>query len=90
MDLEKYRLLFVDDATEHLVEMSRALCVLGEGGRPEERAEAIDTLFRMTHSIKGMAASLDYDAASSLAHGLGKKVRVVLAGDQLICNTQPH
>jgi two-component system chemotaxis sensor kinase CheA len=70
VDLEKYRLLFVDEATEHLVEMSRALCVLGEGGRPEERGEAIDTLFRMTHSIKGMAASLDYDAASSLAHGL--------------------
>ena len=70
MNLEKYRRLFVDEATDHLVEMSRALAVLGENRRAGERAEAVDTLFRMTHSIKGMAASLDYDAVSSLAHRL--------------------
>ena len=70
MDLEKYRRLFVDEATDHLVEMSRALAALAEGRRAGERAEAVDTLFRMTHSIKGMAASLDYDAVSLLAHRL--------------------
>ena len=70
MNLEKYRRLFVDEATDHLVEMSRALTVLAEGRRAGERAEAVDTLFRMTHSIKGMAASLDYDSVSLLAHRL--------------------
>ena len=48
--------------------MARALSALSAGDEPA--AEAIDTLFRMAHSIKGMAASLDYDAASSLAHRL--------------------
>ena len=70
MDIEKYRRLFVDEANDHLVEMSQALTTL-EGGAPrQETEEAIDTLFRMAHSIKGMAASLDYDAVSSLAHRL--------------------
>lgn len=70
MDLEKYRRLFVDEANDHLVEMSRALTALEAGGSRRDTDEAIDTLFRMAHSIKGMAASLDYDAVSSLAHRL--------------------
>ena len=48
--------------------MTRALAALSAGDEPV--AEAIDTLFRMAHSIKGMAASLDYGAASTLAHRL--------------------
>jgi len=68
VDLNKYRQLFVDEATDHLAEMVRALSVLeSESGDP---AEAVDTLFRMTHSIKGMAASLDYLSVSTLAHKL--------------------
>src|SRR5258705_7345859 len=48
--------------------MARALTALSAGD--ESASEAVDTLFRMAHSIKGMAASLDYAAASSLAHVL--------------------
>src|SRR5258706_12364821 len=48
--------------------MARALTALSAGD--ESAGEAVDTLFRMAHSIKGMAASLDYAAASSLSHVL--------------------
>ena len=65
MDLEKYRSLFVDEANDHLVEMSRALTALESGASRHDIDEAIDTLFRMAHSIKGMAASLAYDSVSS-------------------------
>jgi two-component system chemotaxis sensor kinase CheA len=68
LNLEKYRTLFVDEASDHLQEMARALTALSAGD--ESAAEAVDTLFRMAHSIKGMAASLDYAAASTLAHAL--------------------
>lgn len=68
MDLAKYRQLFVDEASDHLAEMGRALSALETGD--DESAEAVDTLFRMTHSIKGMAASLDYHSVSALAHKL--------------------
>ena len=68
MDLEKYRRLFVEEANDHMIEMSGALTAL-EGGPSRQAAdEAIDTLFRMAHSIKGMAASLDYDSVSALSH----------------------
>lgn len=78
MNLEKYRTLFVDEASDHLQEMARALSALSAGDEPA--AEAIDTLFRMAHSIKGMAASLDYGAASSLAHRLEDWMEPLRAG----------
>lgn len=70
MNLEKYRVLFADETTDHLAEMVRALVSL-ERAEPAGSAEdAIDTIFRMAHSIKGMAASLDYQATTALAHSL--------------------
>ncbi len=78
MNLEKYRTLFVDEAGDHLQEMGRALAALSAGDEPVE--SAIDTLFRMAHSIKGMAASLDYDAVSSLAHRLEDWMEPLRAG----------
>jgi two-component system chemotaxis sensor kinase CheA len=70
MDLEKYRTLFVDEATEHLAEMSNAVTTLEKRPSPEEASAAVDCLFRMAHSIKGMAGSLEYHAPEALAHKL--------------------
>ena len=70
MNLEKYTRLFVDEAGEHLGEMSRALTTLDSAPSPEATEEAVDTLFRMAHSIKGMAASLEFESIASLAHRL--------------------
>jgi len=78
VNLEKYRTLFVDEASDHLLEMARALSALSAGD--ESPSEAIDTLFRMAHSIKGMAASLDYGSASTLAHALEDWMEPLRAG----------
>ena len=67
MDLAKYRALFLEEASEHLGELSRALLALEKNSAD---AEAIDSAFRMAHSIKGMAASLDYQGPTELAHKL--------------------
>jgi two-component system chemotaxis sensor kinase CheA len=67
VDLAKYRNLFLEEATDHLAEMGRALLELE---KDPGSTEAIDLLFRMAHSIKGMAASLEYGAITELAHGL--------------------
>ncbi len=72
MDLAKYRGIFIEEATEHLAEISRALLELE---KDPERAEEIDLVFRMAHSIKGMAASLEYDAVSELAHALEDRMQ---------------
>jgi two-component system chemotaxis sensor kinase CheA len=67
VDVAKYRTLFLEEATEHLAEIGQALLVLEKDPRD---GEAIDTVFRMMHSMKGMGASLGYDAVSVLAHRL--------------------
>jgi two-component system, chemotaxis family, sensor kinase CheA len=72
--MAKYRTLFLEEAAEHLEEMSRALLELE---RDPARAEAIDLVFRMAHSIKGMAASLGYDPITELAHRLEDRMQAV-------------
>jgi two-component system chemotaxis sensor kinase CheA len=70
VDLEKYRVLFVEEATDHLAEMSSALVALEAGGSASDLEPAVDSLFRLAHSIKGMSASLDYTPIAELAHRL--------------------
>jgi two-component system chemotaxis sensor kinase CheA len=70
VNLEKYRALFVEEATDHLAEMGRQLVTLEKVAGTLDAVEPIDTLFRMAHSVKGMAAALSYDAVSDLAHRL--------------------
>ncbi len=65
LDMAKYQKLFLEEASEHLGEISHALIELE---KDTSGADAIDTLFRMAHSIKSMAASLGYDAIAELAH----------------------
>lgn len=78
MDLARYRALFLEEAHDHLAEMSVALLRLEKD--PAER-EAIDLVFRMAHSVKSMAASLDYDAITTLAHAIEDRMeRVRTAG----------
>ena len=67
MDLAKYRALFLEEATECLAEMSRALLELE---KDPAAAAALDAVFRAAHSIKGMASSLGYDSITELAHRL--------------------
>jgi len=85
VDLAKYRALFLEEATEHLAEMSRSLLALEKDASDRE---AIDTAFRMAHSIKGMAGSLGYDSITELSHALEDRMDVcrregrVPAGEQ--------
>ena len=39
--------------------------------------EAIDLVFRMAHSIKGMAASLDYESVTQVSHGLEDRMQEI-------------
>ena len=72
--MSKYRAVFLEEAGEHLEDMSRALLELER--EPQQR-EAIDLVFRMAHSIKGMAASLGYDALCEVAHRLEDRMQGV-------------
>jgi len=72
--MAKYQKLFLEEATEHLAEISRALLELE---KDTSATESIDTIFRMAHSIKSMAASLGYDSVSELAHLMEDRLGVI-------------
>lgn len=67
MDMSKYKAMFVSESREQLARMDSAASGLREN--PEDR-ELIDHFFRQAHSIKGMAASMDYNEVAELAHAL--------------------
>ena len=74
LDMAKYRKLFLEEAAEHLSEISSALLALE---KDREAVDSIDVIFRMAHSIKSMAASLEYDAVTELAHALEDRMEGV-------------
>jgi two-component system chemotaxis sensor kinase CheA len=86
LDLAKYRTIFVEESTEHLSEISAALLQLE---KDPGCADAIDSIFRMAHSIKGMAASMGYDAVTEVAHHLEDRMEAIrdaeraASGDEL-------
>ncbi|MBI1922204.1 MAG: chemotaxis protein CheA [Geobacter sp.] len=65
MDMAKYRELFVSETGEYLRSMGESIIALEND--PGNR-EQIDALFRHAHSIKGMAASMEYHSIAELAH----------------------
>ena len=80
LDMAKYRAVFVEEATEHLADISRALLELEKDAG---RTDAIDQIFRMAHSIKGMAASLEYPAVTELAHRLEDRMQAIRAAGRV-------
>ena len=67
MDLTKYKSLFVSEANDHLDQMSNEIIELEK--QPENIA-LINEIFRHAHSLKGMAASMEYDVIADVAHAL--------------------
>ena len=62
--MSRYLALFVAEATEHLQALSGDLVALER----ERTPDAVDSLFRHAHSLKGMAASMGLEAIATLAH----------------------
>ncbi len=74
--MAKYRALFLEEAAEHLSEISSALLELE---KEMANSDAINLIFRMAHSIKGMAASLEYDAIAEVSHRLEDRMQNIRA-----------
>ena len=66
MDQARYAELFRIESREHLAEIDAALLVLEQ--TPD--AAHIATLFRGTHTIKGMAGAMGYSSVEQVAHAL--------------------
>ncbi len=67
MDTNQYLSVFIDEAKEHLQIMNQNLIELEEN--PEDRS-ILDGLFRVAHTIKGMAATMGYQDVADYTHKL--------------------
>ena len=65
MDMSPYRDLFVSESRNHLTIFNELIVQLEDN--LSDRA-AIDEMFRHAHSLKGMAATMQFDAVTALAH----------------------
>ncbi|MEO7997224.1 MAG: chemotaxis protein CheA [Gemmatimonadaceae bacterium] len=80
MDLARYAELFRTESREHLAEIDTALLSLEKDGD----AAHIVVLFRSTHTIKGMAASMGYVAVEQLSHALETLLEAMRSGARVL------
>lgn len=65
MDMSKYRGMFISETKEHLQNMNSLIVSLE---KDPSNHEDIEALFRVAHSVKGMAASMGYHDIADLSH----------------------
>lgn len=66
-DLSQYLNVFLEETKEHLQTFTQALIDLEEADA-ERAAEALNEAFRAAHTVKGMAASMDFRNMEQLCH----------------------
>lgn len=67
LDLSDYLDLFLGESREHLERMDQALVRLE---RAPGDSEALATLFRAAHTLKGLSAGMGYGAMAQVAHAM--------------------
>ncbi|GAW67673.1 chemotaxis protein CheA [Geoanaerobacter pelophilus] len=67
MDMSQYKSLFLSESREYLKTIADQVVALEQS--PVERS-AVDALFRGAHSLKGMAASMEYGDVVVVAHSM--------------------
>lgn len=64
-DVSQFKEMFLSEAREYLTAMNSALLFLEKG---PDNMEAINEIFRVSHTLKGMAATMGYDKITQLTH----------------------
>lgn len=75
VDLNDYLGPFIDETEENLQKLSDALLALEAGD-----AGVIDEIFRVAHTLKGMAATMGFNAMAALTHAMEDVFDAVRAG----------
>lgn len=67
IDMEQYRQTFVEEAMEHINAITKALLILEKDSK---NAEALNTVFRAAHTLKGSSGMMGYKDISDLTHAM--------------------
>jgi two-component system chemotaxis sensor kinase CheA len=81
MDLTRYADLFLTESREHLSAVNHLLLELE---RDPTAAEPLSAIFRAVHTVKGMSATMGYDAVAGLTHEMETVLDAVRRGERTI------
>ncbi len=84
MDLTRYADLFPTESREHLSAINHLLLELE---RDPTAAEPLSAIFRAVHTVKGMSATMGYEAVATLTHELETVLDSVRRGERKITPT---
>ncbi len=66
MDMQEYLGLFLDESRENLQALNASILDLERA--PDDPGEALNTIFRVAHSLKGMSATMGFERMAGLTH----------------------
>ena len=67
MDVSQYLEIFIEEAKEHLQNLNEALL---EMEKSEENKDLVNEIFRVAHTLKGMAATMGFKKMTVLTHDM--------------------
>ena len=81
LDPSRYADLFRTESREQLAVINRALLSLESG---IDASEPVDEIFRAVHTVKGMSATMGYQAVAEFSHEMESLLDRVRRGEQLL------
>ncbi|MFH8039148.1 MAG: chemotaxis protein CheA [Candidatus Aenigmatarchaeota archaeon] len=82
-DIAQFKDIFVSEAKEHLAVMNSALLLLEKN--PQDVSQ-INEIFRVAHTLKGMAATMGFNKIAELTHNMEDILDKFRKGDLVISN----
>ncbi len=84
MELEKYINLFIEESKENLIALNSHLLNLEKGSGD---LNLLNDIFRVAHTLKGMAATMGFDEITNLTHEM-ESLLDLLRNEQLVINPE--
>lgn len=81
MDMSQYLQLFIEESQEHLQNLNRHLLELEK--EPENLA-IVNEIFRVAHTLKGMAGTMGFNKVSTLTHDMENVLQEIRSGKMAI------
>ena len=84
IDVNEYRSIFLEETKELIEQFEKSLLELE---KQPNNTDAIQSLFRAAHTIKGSSSSLGFDSLAKFTHSLESLMDMVEARNFLLIKT---
>ncbi|MBS3994713.1 MAG: Hpt domain-containing protein, partial [Alkaliphilus sp.] len=78
MDMSQYLEIFIEESKENLQNMNKCLLDLENNHKDSGR---INEIFRIAHTLKGMAGTMGYNKLASLTHEMENVLHSLRSGE---------